>query len=200
MKILITAAGPTLDSPVDPRFGRSAYFIVVDPDTMEFEALKNPNDMATGGAGIQAAQMVAGMGVSHIITGAVGPNAGGVLSGTGIQVLQAGSGSVKDTVLAFKENRLQSIPTGGGYMPGGYGMGGFGRGWGYGRGMAAGFGRGYWRGMGWNMGGYYPGYNPGYSPPPLDKKGELELLKAQADMLKRQLEDIEKRIKELESL
>lgn len=194
MKILVTAAGPTLDSPVDPRFGRSAYFIIVDPDTMEFESLKNPYDVATGGAGIQAAQMVAGMGVSYIITGAVGPNAGGVLSGTGIQALQAGSGSVKDAVLAFKESRLQSIPIGGGYMPGGYGMGGFGRGFG------GGFGRGFGRGMGWNMGGYYPGYNPGFSPPPLDKKGELELLKAQADMLRRQLEDIENRIKELESL
>ena len=60
MKIAISANGPTLDAEVDPRFGRCAYFIIADPDTMEFEAVDNASAMAAGGAGISAAQMVAG--------------------------------------------------------------------------------------------------------------------------------------------
>ena len=51
MKIAITATGKTLDSQVDPRFGRAAWFIVADSDSMEFEAIANDNVNAAGGAG-----------------------------------------------------------------------------------------------------------------------------------------------------
>ena len=46
MKIAISATGPTLDAEVDPRFGRCQYFIIADPQTMEFEALENSSAMA----------------------------------------------------------------------------------------------------------------------------------------------------------
>jgi len=36
VKICVTAAGNTLDAAVDPRFGRTAHFIVVDSETMSF--------------------------------------------------------------------------------------------------------------------------------------------------------------------
>ena len=38
MRIAITSAGDNLDAKVDPRFGRSEYFIIVDPATMDFES------------------------------------------------------------------------------------------------------------------------------------------------------------------
>jgi signal transduction histidine kinase len=41
MKIAVSATGKTLDSAVDPRFGRAAGFIIVDPQTLEFEYLDN---------------------------------------------------------------------------------------------------------------------------------------------------------------
>ena len=41
MRVAISATGPTLDADVGPRFGRCQYFIIVDPETMEFEALEN---------------------------------------------------------------------------------------------------------------------------------------------------------------
>lgn len=59
MKIAVTAAKPGLSSPVEPRFGRSPYFLLVDSETLEFEAEKNPNVGAASGAGIQSAQLIA---------------------------------------------------------------------------------------------------------------------------------------------
>jgi predicted Fe-Mo cluster-binding NifX family protein len=33
MKIVIGAISPDLDDPIDPRFGRAAYFVIVDTYT-----------------------------------------------------------------------------------------------------------------------------------------------------------------------
>ena len=43
MKICVTSTGPSLDAPVDPRFGRCQYFMIVDSETMEYEAMQNPS-------------------------------------------------------------------------------------------------------------------------------------------------------------
>ena len=59
MKIILTATSPSIDSNVDPRFGRGAYLIVVDTDTLEWQAHPNPGVNASGGAGTQAAQFAA---------------------------------------------------------------------------------------------------------------------------------------------
>ena len=73
MKIAATNIGPTLEDRVEARFGRCRYFLVVDTDSMNFEALENPNIALGGGAGIQSAQLMADKGVSHILTGNCGP-------------------------------------------------------------------------------------------------------------------------------
>jgi len=39
MKVAITSSGNTLDALIDPRFGRCAYFIIVDTDTMQFKVI-----------------------------------------------------------------------------------------------------------------------------------------------------------------
>ena len=59
MKVAITSKGKSLDSEVDPRFGRAAFILVVDTESFEFEALDNSENVnAFKGAGIQAASMV----------------------------------------------------------------------------------------------------------------------------------------------
>ena len=196
MKILVTSTGPTLDSPVDMRLGRCAYFILVDPETMEYEAISNPYAQMPSGAGIQAAQMALQTGASVIITGAVGPNASGVLGTTGIRVFVSPNTSVEEAVRMYKENKLQPLTVGGGFMPGGFGMGaGFGGGYGRGYGRGGGFGRAGGFGA---YGGFGPGYGP-WTPPQMDPAEELQILKTQAEMLKRQLDAIERRIRELEN-
>ncbi len=108
MKIAVTSTGPTLDAPVDYRFGRCAYFIIVDTYTMEYQAVPNPTAAAPGGAGTMAAQFVASQGVSHVITGEVGPNAYPALIAAGVTPITGATGSVREVVEAFKSGKLQS--------------------------------------------------------------------------------------------
>ena len=108
MKIAISAAGPTLDAEVDPRFGRCQCFIIADPETMEFEALENSSAMAAGGAGISAAQMIVGKGVEAVLTGNCGPNAHQVLSAAGLQVITGASGKVRDAIQGYKSGKFQA--------------------------------------------------------------------------------------------
>jgi predicted Fe-Mo cluster-binding NifX family protein len=106
MKICITAEGATLDSKVDPRFGRCRNFIFFDTDTGSFQAQENANAQFQSGAGIQSAQMVNSRGVKAVLTGNVGPNAFQALSASGIRIYTGVSGTVKDAIEAFKSGKL----------------------------------------------------------------------------------------------
>ena len=108
MRIAISTTAPNLDAEVDPRFGRCQYFIIVDPDTMQFEAVENSSAMASGGAGISTGQMIASKGVQAVLTGNCGPNAYQVLSGAGIQVITGVSGRVSDAIQAYKSGQFQT--------------------------------------------------------------------------------------------
>ena len=59
MNICITSEGNNLDSRVDQRFGRCQYFIFIDTETSQFEAVQNQNVNGSGGVGIQSGQLVA---------------------------------------------------------------------------------------------------------------------------------------------
>lgn len=81
MKIAISCQGNTLESPVDPRFGRAQGFLVYDLDTNNFEYANNDQNLNIAqGAGIQTAQNVAKTGAKAVITGNVGPKAFSALS------------------------------------------------------------------------------------------------------------------------
>lgn len=135
MKIAVTSTGPTLDDTVESRFGRCAYFLIIDPDTMEYEALPNPNIMRGGGAGIQSAQLMSEKGVSSVLTGNCGPNAFKTFGAAGIKVITGISGQVRQAVGQYKSGELTHISApsvqsyfgmggGGGRRRGGGGRGG----------------------------------------------------------------------------
>lgn len=109
MKICITAQGETLDSFVDPRFGRCQYFMIVDTDTLEFEALKNPNMDSSGGAGIQSGQLIAKTEAKAVLTGNVGPNAFKTLQSIGIEMITGVSGTIKEVIEKYKKNEFKKI-------------------------------------------------------------------------------------------
>jgi predicted Fe-Mo cluster-binding NifX family protein len=131
MKICVSAESNSLDSPIDPRFGRCPYFVIVDSENMQFEVIQNMASGATGGAGIQAAQTIAGKGVKVLITGNVGPNAFQALSAAGIKIVTGASGTVREVVEKYKRGELSD--TGAPTVKGHFGMGaGKGRGRGHG--------------------------------------------------------------------
>jgi predicted Fe-Mo cluster-binding NifX family protein len=88
-KIAISSEGPDLDGPVDPRFGRAAGFVIIDPDTMASEYVDNAASQGMAqGAGIQTAELMTRCGVGVVLTGYVGPKAFQALSAAGIKIGQ----------------------------------------------------------------------------------------------------------------
>jgi len=154
MKVCVTAGASGLDAPMDPRFGRCPFFVIVDTESMSENSIANTNVDAASGAGIQAAQDIAREGASALITGNVGPNAMQTLTAANIDVYQyQGAGSVREVVEKFKRGELvkitgASVPGHAGTGPGGgqgagRGRGGAGRGrGGGGQGMGRGGGQG----------------------------------------------------------
>jgi predicted Fe-Mo cluster-binding NifX family protein len=108
MRIAISSSGPDLDAEVDPRFGRCQYFIFVDPETLEFEAIANSNIGASGGAGISSAQMVASKEVEAVLTGNCGPNAYQTLSAAGIHIITGVTGTVRGAVDLYRNDQWQA--------------------------------------------------------------------------------------------
>ncbi len=109
MKIAISSRGPELDSEVEPRFGRSPYYIIYDTESKSFEAIRNPAVNAPSGAGIQATQLVAQKGVKYVLTGNVGPNAFSVLTSSGIRVITGVGGKVQEAIDRFLKGELKEM-------------------------------------------------------------------------------------------
>lgn len=104
MKIAVTSQGNTLDAQLDPRFGRAAYILIIDPRTLEFEAFdNNANKNAFKGAGIQAAAMISDQDAQVLLTGFCGPNAFKTLEAAGIKVVSDQSGRISDVVRKFNQ-------------------------------------------------------------------------------------------------
>lgn len=121
MKVCVSAVANSLDAQMDSRFGRCPYFVIVDSETMVFEAIPNVASGATGGAGIQAVQTIASRGAKVLITGNVGPNAFQALSAAGIEIVTGAFGTVRETVEKYRKGELKKTdsPT----VRGHFGMG-----------------------------------------------------------------------------
>ena len=175
MLIAITALENSLQSEIDPRFGRAAYYMIVNTLTDEVTTHNNSDGVgATNGAGTGAAQTLSEYGVEALYTGSVGPKAAEVLNQANIPYYENITGTVQSVLEQLKtghisQNNLQaeqnnSVPVENrpapnetpavapqcpGALPGvGQGMGmGAGRGMGRGMGAGRGAGRGQGRGM-----------------------------------------------------
>ncbi len=112
MKIAVTAKGTQLSSEVDPRFGRAACILIVDTESMAFEAIDNRENVnAFKGAGIQAATMIADRGAEVLLTGYCGPNAFRTLEAAGIKVGSDTRGTVAEAIAAFQKGEIKYTET-----------------------------------------------------------------------------------------
>ena len=191
MKVAVSSNGEDLNAQLDPRFGRCAYFLVVNPEDMSFEAFNNESAAQGSGAGIQAAQFLASQGVEAVIRGNCGPNAVQTLSAAGVELFGGQTGTVREVVERFKNGHLK--PTSEATVDSHFGMNtqagvGRGGGMGGGRGMerSRGGGGGTGRGMGRSgvkvSRGMRDGTNYGGQ--------ELADLKHQADSLNKKMKDV----------
>ncbi len=220
MKIAVTSKGGGFDDQVDPRFGRCAYFLIVETETMDVEPIENSNVALGGGAGIQSAQLMANRDVKVVLTGNCGPNAFQTLNAAGIEVIVGVSGKVRDVVEQFKSGSLSSTQAPNVVNHFGMGMGatpsstegtkppgqqmGMGLGIGGGRGIGRGMGRGMGLSQGISSEGsqlrkdsiMQAGQAGGIMPASVQ---ELDALKAQAQAMKQQLQAINDRIAQIES-
>jgi len=106
MKIAITSTGQTLDSLVDERFGRAAYFLIAETETTDFSVIENKNVAAAGGAGISSAKSIIDAGAEAVVTGGCGPNAHRTLSAVGIKLYTGVEGTIAEAVKLFKDGKL----------------------------------------------------------------------------------------------
>jgi predicted Fe-Mo cluster-binding NifX family protein len=202
MKVAVSSSGTNLDSQIDPRFGRCAYFVIVNTDDMSFEAFDNEGIALGGGAGIQSSQFVASKGAGAIITGNIGPNAVQTLSAARVEIFMGQTGSVREAVERYRRGNIK--PEGSPNVTDHYGMGGgdsgmgrmygMGRGMGMGKGMGKGMGRCMVSGMG-ASGSITPDFS---KTAPLSREEELKQLKDQANDLLSQMKVLQAKIKDLE--
>jgi predicted Fe-Mo cluster-binding NifX family protein len=109
MKIAVTSTGDELISDMDPRFGRAKYFIMVDPETLEYEVVENKQNLnLPQGAGIQAAKTIVNHKADVLICGNCGPKAFDVLEAAGIKVVTDAKGRVIDGMTQYKSDQLKA--------------------------------------------------------------------------------------------
>jgi predicted Fe-Mo cluster-binding NifX family protein len=185
MRIAVSSSGQDLDAPVDPRFGRCAFFIIVNPEDLSFESHDNASIALGGGAGIQAAQFVSSKGAEVVITGNCGPNAIRTLKAAGVQVVLGQTGTVRQVVERYRDGNLSGATEAN--VPDHFGMGGSGLGGGR---CMGGAGR---RSKGARGGGTFDRGDP----PERSREDELQTLKADAQELRTRMEDIQSRIHRL---
>jgi len=87
MKVAITSTGQSLDSTLDQRFGRCAFFVIYDTETGGMEIIPNPNKEAEEGAGPASVQLVASRNVQKIISGEFGVKIKSLLDSLKIQMV-----------------------------------------------------------------------------------------------------------------
>ena len=200
MKVAVSSNGKDLNAQLDPRFGRCAYFLIVNPDDMSFEAFNNESAVQGGGAGIQAAQFIASQGVEAVITGNCGPNAVQTLSAAAIELFGGQTGTVREVVERFKNGHLK--PTSEATVDSHFGINteaGIGRGRGMVGGRGVGQGKGGGRGTGRGMGTSGLAGSRRMGAGTHSKDQELEGLKQQVDSLNKKMKEVISRINSSEN-
>lgn len=109
MKIAISAEGATLGAPVSKRFGISPYLIIVDLDTGEWEAARNPGSSGKRGAGVEAVVLVLSKGVDAVVTGYGSPTIRKHLESNGVDVFTGVRGTIEEVLEGYKKGEIQQM-------------------------------------------------------------------------------------------
>jgi len=106
MKIAIPSPGSTLSAPMSLRFSRCAFFLLVDTDSGQTEALANPALGLVADAGIQAARFVIEHNAEAVIAVMIGQYAQQVLDDAGVSIYEPELPSGQQILENFRLGRL----------------------------------------------------------------------------------------------
>jgi len=110
MIIAITAKEASLQSEVDPRFGRAAYFLIANSSTGDVYAHDNSEGVdASNGAGTGASQLLAEYKVDVLYTGHVGPKAAEVLDKAKITYHEHTEGTVEEVLARLPQESTPEV-------------------------------------------------------------------------------------------
>ena len=110
MKIVFTAKGTDMSAPIDPRFGRTEYFVIFDEDSKSIESYDNRDiEQQAHGAGPRTAQKLSEYGAQVLVTGnGPGGNAAAVLNTLGLDIyVGAANMTVQEAYDAYKAGDLK---------------------------------------------------------------------------------------------
>ena len=100
--VAISTARKSLDAPVEGLFGRARFFILADPDTLEWEAEDNMHSLSSQQlVGIMTAQNLVRKNIHTVMTGKCGSKAFNELKAAGIQVILDTEGTVREALEKF---------------------------------------------------------------------------------------------------
>ncbi len=88
MKTVITSSGDKLQSMMDPRFGRCAYFCIYDQENGSSTFLKNEYATGQSGVGQKVAEKMLNLGIKRIVSGDFGPKAKEMLDKYQVQLVK----------------------------------------------------------------------------------------------------------------
>ena len=108
MKVAITAAGATPNSPLDPRFGRCPYFALADTGDTTMHFTSNTGARLGSGAGTRSVQLLIDNDVHTVLTGECGPKTTQALAAAGIEAITGYAGTVAEVLDQFRSGSLHT--------------------------------------------------------------------------------------------
>ncbi len=110
MKVAISSQGKRQNSPVELWFGRAAYYLMVDTDSMTFDALENENAGDSPDIDeINAARLVIDTGAQAVLTGNCSYEVRRMFADAGVKLFQVSPGTIADIVEQFKAGKLLEV-------------------------------------------------------------------------------------------
>lgn len=105
MKTLIAADGDTLESRISKRFGKAAWYLIVDSGPLEVSTFQNrePRDHH------EIVPKAAEHGVTTIITGNIGPRSYDLISSFNMQIALARNMSAREAIEKLKKGELKIL-------------------------------------------------------------------------------------------
>ena len=105
MKVGVAATGLDLEAQVERRLGACAYLIVVDTETLAFEAIPAASSASGRGAGVRNAVLALQKEVDTVLAGYVSPNILQTLQENGIEVVTDVTGTVHEAIESYVQRK-----------------------------------------------------------------------------------------------